>query len=274
MNRTALTLAAAALIATGSAFAQQSQPSQPAPAAQTTPNKPAPTVNQRRENQQDRIANGVQSGQLTAGETKNVEGREANLNREIKDDRSADNGKLTNQERQQVNRQQNNLSRSIYTDKHNTATAHYGNNEIGHASRKSAGPHRERDSQRADDCRRSGADREPRTGHQSAGSCRSRGQRRASDRPGKGAAQPAPEWLEQADLPAEAQRENRSPIDFPSCKTALYSGRDRRLAVSSLLFAALHCTVGLRRRFASCADLLDLCLARVCLKPCADGLSE
>jgi hypothetical protein len=125
MNRTALTLAAAALIATGSAFAQQSQP------AQTTPNQPAPTVNDRRENQQDRIANGVGSGQLTAGETKNLEGREANLNREIRDDRQGDDGKLTGQERQQINRQQNNLSRSIYADKHNAATAHYGNNEVG-----------------------------------------------------------------------------------------------------------------------------------------------
>jgi hypothetical protein len=131
MKRTVFTLAAAALIATGSAIAQQTQPSQAAPATQTTPNQPAPTVNQRRQNQQDRISNGVQSGQLTAGETKNLEGREANLNREIKDDRSADNGKLTNQERQQVNHQQNNLSKSIYTDKHNANTAHYGNNEIG-----------------------------------------------------------------------------------------------------------------------------------------------
>jgi hypothetical protein len=131
MNRTALTLAAAALIATGSAIAQQSQPEQAAPAAQTTPNQPATTINDRRDNQQDRIANGIGSGQLTAGETKNLEGREANLNREIKDDRQGDDGKLTGQERQQINRQQNHLSRSIYTDKHNAATAHYGNNEVG-----------------------------------------------------------------------------------------------------------------------------------------------
>ena len=34
------------------------------------------------------------------------------------------------QERQQVNRQQNNLSKSIYTDKHNAAQAHDGNNEV------------------------------------------------------------------------------------------------------------------------------------------------
>jgi hypothetical protein len=132
MQRSMLTLAVAALIASGSAFAQQSQPSTSStPSAQTTPNQPAPTINQRRDNQQDRIANGIDSGQLTAGETKNLEGREANLNREIKDDRSADGGKLTQQERQQINGQQNNLSRSIYQDKHNANVAHYGNNEIG-----------------------------------------------------------------------------------------------------------------------------------------------
>lgn len=90
-----------------------------------------PTVNQRRENQQDRVANGVQSGQLTAGETKNLEGKEANLNREIRDDRQANGGTLTSQEKQQVNRQQNHLSNQIYNDKHNANTAHYGNNDVG-----------------------------------------------------------------------------------------------------------------------------------------------
>jgi hypothetical protein len=89
------------------------------------------TVNQRRENQQDRIANGVQSGQLTAAETKNLESREANLNREIKDDRKADDGHLTAAEKQQINRQQNNLSHSIYDEKHNASTAHFGNGEAG-----------------------------------------------------------------------------------------------------------------------------------------------
>ncbi len=120
MQRKMFMLAVAVLISSGPAFAQQTQP-----------NQPDPTVNQRRENQQDRIANGVGSGQLTAGETKNIEGREANLNREIKDDRSADNGKLTQQERQQVNKQQNNLSHSIYQDKHNANQAHFGENEVG-----------------------------------------------------------------------------------------------------------------------------------------------
>jgi hypothetical protein len=121
MKRTLFALTLAAVAFSGPAFAQTT----------TTPAPQSNTVNDRRENQQDRIANGVQSGQLTAGETKNIEGREANLNREIHADRSADDGKLTTQERKQVNNQQNNLSKSIYTDKHNANVAHYGNNEIG-----------------------------------------------------------------------------------------------------------------------------------------------
>ena len=116
-----LMIAAASTLLTGALIAQT--------APQTQPNDPN-SVNSRRENQQDRIANGVGDGQLTAGETKNLESRESNLNREIKDDRSADGGKLTSAERQQVNRQQNNLSKSIYTDKHNAAVQHYSG-EVG-----------------------------------------------------------------------------------------------------------------------------------------------
>jgi hypothetical protein len=127
MNQKLLALAVAALALSGTAFAQQTQPSTQQPTTTPATN----TVNDRRENQQDRIANGVQSGQLTAGETKNLESREANLNREVKDDRQANGGKLTSGERKQVDQQQNNLSKSIYNDKHNAATAHYGNNEVG-----------------------------------------------------------------------------------------------------------------------------------------------
>ncbi len=89
------------------------------------------SVNGRRFDQQGRIANGIASGRLTAGETGRLEGREAGLNNEIRTDRQANGGKLTPQERQQVNRQQNNVSRSIYDDKHNGANASYGNNEVG-----------------------------------------------------------------------------------------------------------------------------------------------
>src|SRR5258708_39529746 len=50
----------------GSQQAPPAQAATPAPAAAPA-EKPKPTVAQRKENQQDRIANGVQSGQLTAG---------------------------------------------------------------------------------------------------------------------------------------------------------------------------------------------------------------
>ncbi len=88
-------------------------------------------VDGRRYNQQGRIAQGVASGSLMPAGTKNLEGREAGLNKEIHNDRAANGGTLTPQERQQVNQQQNNLSKSIYNDKHNAATEHYGNTEAG-----------------------------------------------------------------------------------------------------------------------------------------------
>jgi hypothetical protein len=98
----------------------------------TTPSTtPAPTVGQRKENQQDRIANGVKSGQLTAGETANLETKEAAINGETRADRAANGGKLTQAEKQQINGQQHQLSKQIYNDKHNANTAQYGNNKVG-----------------------------------------------------------------------------------------------------------------------------------------------
>ena len=103
--------ALAAAILTAAAFAQSSE------------------VGQRAENQQDRIAQGVKSGQLTAGETANLETKEAAINQEVHTDRAL-NGRLTAAERAQVNGQQNKVSGQIYNDKHNAATQHYGNNEV------------------------------------------------------------------------------------------------------------------------------------------------
>jgi cytoskeletal protein RodZ len=117
MKRTILIAASAALLMAGAAFTQSS----------STPSD----VNQRRENQQDRIAQGVQSGSLTAGETANLEKKEAAVNQEVRADRSLNGGHLTGQEKQIVNGQQNNLSKQVYSDKHNASTAHYGNTEVG-----------------------------------------------------------------------------------------------------------------------------------------------
>jgi broad specificity phosphatase PhoE len=81
----------------------------------------AQEIQERKENQQDRIANGVANGSLTPHETANLEHKEAGLNKEIRHDRRQNGGNLTNKEKAQVNRQQNKLSRNIYRDKHNAA---------------------------------------------------------------------------------------------------------------------------------------------------------
>ena len=88
--------------------------------AATQNTDPKSEVGKRAENQQDRIAQGIKSGQLTAGETANLEKNEAKINNEVRNDREANGGKLTPQEKKQVNRQQNRESRQIYKDKHNS----------------------------------------------------------------------------------------------------------------------------------------------------------
>jgi hypothetical protein len=110
----------------------QSGSSAPAAAPAATPAPAAkPTVAQRKENQQDRIAQGVKSGQLTAGETSKLETKEAAINGETKADRAANGGKLTSAEKTQINGQQNQLSKQIYADKHNANTANPGNSKVG-----------------------------------------------------------------------------------------------------------------------------------------------
>ena len=86
--------------------------------APTDPNKP--TINQRKTDQQDRIAQGVKSGELTAGETSHIEHQEAGINKEESGMRAEDNGKLTTQDRKTLTHQQNQESRRIHRDKHNT----------------------------------------------------------------------------------------------------------------------------------------------------------
>jgi len=81
----------------------------------------AQEIQQRKENQQDRIANGVANGSLTPHETANLERKEAALNRETRRDRRQNGGNLTNKEKVRINNQQNHLSRNIYRDKHNGA---------------------------------------------------------------------------------------------------------------------------------------------------------
>ncbi len=87
-----------------------------------TQGKPGTEIGQRKENQQDRIGNGIASGQLTAGEAARLETKESRLNGEIRDMREDNGGKLTPAEKRKVNRQQNRLSKDIYQEKHDGET--------------------------------------------------------------------------------------------------------------------------------------------------------
>ena len=121
MNKNVLALVVAAIAFSGSAFAQQIQAPTPQPAVTHTPKEGS--VNDRRADQQQRIANGIKSGQLSAGETRKLETREAKINHQVRADRMANGGKLTPQEHKQINREQNRASRQIYRDKHNGVKA-------------------------------------------------------------------------------------------------------------------------------------------------------
>ena len=100
-------------------------------------------VGQRQQNQQQRIGNGVGSGQMTARETANTERREGNINQTVRQDRQANGGTLTPQERQNVNQRQNNVSNSIYQDKHNAATQGTATNGFGAQRQQQVQPQRQ-----------------------------------------------------------------------------------------------------------------------------------
>jgi hypothetical protein len=109
MNLTRLALVTALTLAPAAIFAQTTP----------TPGQHDYDINQRKENQQDRIAQGVKSGQLTAGETSRLEHQEAGINKEERGMRAQDNGHLTSTDRKTLHQQQNQESRRIYRDKHN-----------------------------------------------------------------------------------------------------------------------------------------------------------
>lgn len=79
-------------------------------------------VNTREANQEQRIANGQRDGQMTSGEAGWAQQRQANIDRQVHNERAANGGALNNQQRQQVNREQNRASRQIYNENHNGRT--------------------------------------------------------------------------------------------------------------------------------------------------------
>ena len=91
---------------------------QAAPATTPTPGQHDYNINQRKTDQQDRIANGIKDGQINAGQASHLEKQEAGINKEERGMRAQDNGHLTKQDRQTIHHQQNQESRRIYRDRH------------------------------------------------------------------------------------------------------------------------------------------------------------
>ncbi len=110
--RTLLSLSILTAISFTGVFAQVA--TQPAPAA----TQKKATVHDRRVDQQKRIADGIESGQLTPAEAARLENKESRINGTIRDDRKDNGGKLTAAEKKKINRQQNKLSKDIYKQKH------------------------------------------------------------------------------------------------------------------------------------------------------------
>ncbi len=77
----------------------------------------AENIKKREKRQQDRIDQGVKSGELTKKEALKLEKKEAELHRKIKKDRKDGEG-LTAKERAKIRHEQNKLSRQIAKQKH------------------------------------------------------------------------------------------------------------------------------------------------------------
>lgn len=80
-----------------------------------------PNLDKREVRQQQRITQGIKSGQLTPAETANLDKREGKLNAD--EARAKADGVVTKKERANLQREANKDSRKIYRKKHNGRTA-------------------------------------------------------------------------------------------------------------------------------------------------------
>jgi hypothetical protein len=86
-------------------------------AAQTS----TPRVDQREVNQQQRIEQGINSGQLTPKETAKLEKGEAKIDK--MEAKAKSDGKVTDKERKKLTKAQNKESKKIYKEKHDKQVA-------------------------------------------------------------------------------------------------------------------------------------------------------
>ncbi|MBD8899918.1 hypothetical protein [Rhodanobacter sp. DHG33] len=75
-------------------------------------------VNNRLDNQQNRIDNGLKNGTMTQAQATRDETHDANIGRRESVDEAKHNGHLTKQEKKNLNRSENRNSRHIYKQKH------------------------------------------------------------------------------------------------------------------------------------------------------------
>lgn len=111
----------AAAIAIGLGFATGTI-AQTAPATSTPATRPhnAASETGRDVEQQKRIEQGLQSGQLTSSEARKLEAGESRIDKT--EQRDLRNGSLSASERAQIQREQNRESKAVYNQKHNART--------------------------------------------------------------------------------------------------------------------------------------------------------
>ena len=83
-------------------------------------NTNTPKIDKREANQQGRVADGINSGALTAKEAGNLEKRETKITAD--EQMAKADGKVTKAERAKLNREENRASKKIYRKKHNAST--------------------------------------------------------------------------------------------------------------------------------------------------------
>ncbi len=90
--------------------------------AQTTTYSQRHSIQARQNNQQRRIAHGVQDGQITPRGAAAAERTQSHIATEDRNLRAADGGHLTTADRHKLARQQNRASQNIYNRNHNQYT--------------------------------------------------------------------------------------------------------------------------------------------------------
>ena len=118
-TKSLLTLAVGGLMIAGSAAAQTSTNTSGAGPGVVDPGHPRVNqVDNRLENQKDRIQQGVKNGTLTKQEARQMWNHDRRIANQERKDMAANGGHLTKQEQHQLNRELNKNSKQIYKEKH------------------------------------------------------------------------------------------------------------------------------------------------------------